>query len=588
MTTRDISSRLRAALAMHQQGQLDLAGSVYREILQMQPRHFDALQLLATIAVQQNKSATAIELFDLALSIKPDHAGSLNNRGNALRSLGRLVEALASYEAALRVKPDYVEALNNRGVALRELKRPDEALASYDRALRLKPEHAEVLYNRGELLLELGRPAEALVGFDDALRINARYAEALNSRGKAFDDMDRPEAALESFDRALAIRPEYADALNNRGIVLEDLQRMDEALACYEHALRIRPAYAEALGNRGNALQGAGRLTEAQQSYELALAIEPGNAMVRWNASLCRLLAGDFEAGWKEYEWRWQVEPQSSTRRPFRQPQWTGSESLGGKTILLHAEQGLGDTLQFCRYATQVAALGARVILEVQPSLKMLMQSLEGVASVLTQGEHLPDFDFHIPLLSLPLAFGANLSNITNQPYLRADPGKVAEWKSRLGGRRPIKIGLAWSGSGANENDRKRSIPLSQFHRILDEQADFICLQNELRPADREMLQSLSGLQYVGDSLLDFSDTAALVECVDRVIAADTSVAHLAGAMGKEVWLMLPCVPDWRWLMDRGDSPWYQSARLFRQPAPGDWDSVLAEVINAGSSGIYS
>ena len=572
---------MKAALAMHQQGQLDLAESAYREILQTQPRHFDALQLLATIAAQQNKSATAVELFDKALAIKPDHPGSLNNRGIALRSLGRLAEALASYEAALRVKPDYVDALNNRGVALRELKRPQEALASYEQALKLKPEHAEILYNRGEMLLELGQPAQALASFDDALRIKPRYAEALNSRGKALDDLDRPEEALESFDRSLSMRPENADALNNRGIVLEDLLRLDEALASYDHALRIRPAYAEALGNRGNALQGAGRLSEAQQSYEHALAIEPGNATVHWNASLCRLLKGEFDAGWKEYEWRWQVEPQRSARRNFSQPQWTGTESLGGKTILLHAEQGLGDTLQFCRYATQVAALGARVILEVQPPLKVLMNSLEGVAIVLAQGEILPEFDCHCPLLSLPLAFGANPSNIFNRPYLRADSRKVADWKTRLGVNRREKTGLAWSGSGANENDRKRSIPLWQFSRILNERSDHFCLQNELKPADGEVLPALSGLQYVGGSLLDFSDTAALIECMDRVIAVDTSVAHLAGAMGKEVWILLPCVPDWRWLMGRADSPWYQSARLFRQPAIGDWNSVLAEVVKA-------
>ncbi len=574
---RDATSRMKAALALHQRGQLDLAEAVYREILQQQPRHFDALQLLATIAAQRNQSASAVELFDQALAINPEHAASHNNRGIALRNLGRLDEALLSYDKAICLKPDYVDALNNRGIALRELKHSEAALASYDQALKIRPGHAEVLFNRGEVLLELDRADHALSSFGAALKVKPSYAQALNGCGKALQDLGRLEEALGNFERALAIRPAYADALINSGTVLEDLQRAEQALQYYEQALLIEPANAQALANRGNALQGLMRLEEAQQSHALALALEPHNATVHWNASLCKLLAGNFSAGWAEYEWRWKMEPQPEPHREFGVPLWLGRQDLRGKAILLHAEQGLGDTLQFCRYARGLAQSGASVILEVQPALTGLLQQL-GLACVLAQGENLLPLDFHCPLLSLPLALGADLDNIPNQPYLWADPKKVRMWADRLGARRRTRVGLAWSGGAAHAQDRRRSIALEKFKAVLQPRVDYFCLQNEVRPLDQAELAAQTEIRYFGEELQDFNDTAALVECMDCVITVDTSVAHLAGAMGKKVWILLPFSPDWRWLRERNDSPWYRSARLFRQPAIGDWDSVLRAV----------
>nr|WP_293595683.1 tetratricopeptide repeat protein [Polaromonas sp. 39-63-25] len=403
MVAQPLGVKLQAAAALHQQGQLDQAEVLYKEILQAQPRHFDALQLLATLAVQRNHAAQAMVLFELALKIHPANASVLSNRGSALLNLNRPQEALDSCDRALQVRPDYAEALSNRGNALWALKRPAEALQSFDHALKLKPDYAEALSNRGAALRALNRHAEA----------------------------------LDSYDRALRIRPAFAQALNNRGAALQDLNR-----------------HAEALEDFGRA---------------------------------------DFAQGWQNYEWRWKRKLNQDKLRNFSQPLWLGKESLAGKTILLHAEQGLGDTLQFCRYARQVAALGARVVLEVQPALKTLLQDLEGVSLVLGRGERLPDVDYHCPLLSLPLAFKVDLGTISGEPYLHSDPDKRQAWQERLGPGRNKRIGLVWSGSTGHQNDHTRSLALTDIQGLLSEQADCYCLQKELRPADREALANTPG-----------------------------------------------------------------------------------------------
>ncbi len=674
------AAKFKTALAMHQQGQLDQAETLYKEILQSQPQHFDALQLLATIAAQRKNSITAVKLFDQALNINPNHASVLNNRGNALRDLNRPEEALDSYNRALKIKPDYVEALNNRGNVLSDLNRPREALASYDGALSIMPDYAEALYNRGNALSDLKRPGEALDSYDRALTIvpyyaealnsrgnalaelkrpeealksydlalkikpdfaealNSRgnalaelkrpeealdsynralaikpdfaeafsnrgnalsglkrpeealvsydrslalkpdYAEALNNRGNALRDLNRPEEALDSYDRALMVKPDYAEALFNRGNALNDLKRTEEALDSYERALMIKPDYAEALNNRGSALSDLKRPAEALDSYERALMIKPDYAEAHWNESLCRLLMGEFAGGWQKYEWRWKKEPLVNSLRSFKQPLWHGQENLTNKTILLHSEQGFGDTIQFCRYAVQVADLGAKVILEVQPPLKVLLKNLAGVSLVLGKGENLPDFDYHCPLLSLPLAFKTDLSTITHSRYLKSDPQKIAEWEAKLDKSGKKRIGLAWSGNKDHKNDHNRSIALDTFKELVDDQADYYCLQKDLRPDDKAILEQTHNITCFGDALNDFNDTAALVELMDLVITVDTSAAHLAGAMGKEVWVLLPFNPDWRWLLDRSDSPWYPSVKLFRQPGMGDWESVIIDV----------
>ncbi len=536
-----------------------------------------------------------------------------------------------------QVHANNVATYINQGIALVNQRRFEEALASYDQALQIQPRHADALCNRGNALISLNRIQDALDSYEQALAIQPQHMQALSNRGNIFLLLNRYEEALDSYDRALAIQPNYADALSNRGAALIKLNRFEEAITSFSQGLAIQPKSAEALSNRGNALRQLNRLEEALSSLQQALAIKPDYADAHWNEALCRLNMGDFALGWQQYEWRWKSKTFIHIPRNFSQPLWLGQESLHNKTILLHAEQGLGDTIQFCRYATKVAALGATVILEVQPALKTLLRNITGVTRIIAYGEALPRFDYHCPLLSLPLAFRTDLNSIpfaaetnatttrrsysihsisdillcgkrflssliktSNAPasaeyYVSADALHKAKWKNKLGQSTQTspRIGLTWSGNPVHTNDHNRSIALMDFMKIMDtqrqeqeqnskpNQAQFYCLQKEIRPSDQALLTKLhtqNDIVFVGNDLKDFSDTAALISLMDLVITVDTSIAHLAGAMGKPVWILLPFNADWRWLTKRNDSPWYPSARLFRQPALGDWDSVMANV----------
>jgi tetratricopeptide (TPR) repeat protein len=608
----DVTSLAAEALALHQAGRLADAEKIYNQILATQPDHFDSLHLLGLILHQRGHHAAAVRQIDFALKISPDNILALNNRGIALHRLKRFAEALASYDRALAMRPDYAEALSNRGNTLHALKRLEEALASYDRALAARPDYAEALSNRGNTLKELKRFAEALASHDRALVVRPNYADAYSNRGNALYELKQFEEALASYDRALALRPDFAEAHGNRGNALHALKRFEEALAAYDRALTLRPDYAEAHYNRGNTLHGLKRFEEALASHERALALAPdysealanrgvvlhelkrfdealasyGRALVvrpnfaeaHYGEALCRMLTGDLPRGWENHEWRWETEQLGNGKRNFSQPPWAGSNEIMGKTILLHAEQGFGDTIQFCRYVPFVAERAARVILEVQKPLHELMSTLPGVAQIVSKGEPLPDFDMHCPLLSLPLAFGTQLATIPSEtPYLRASPQAAMKWNGRLGPKSRPRIALAWSGRPTHKNDHNRSIGLSSFLSLLiGIDATYVSLQREVRAGDAAVLQSRSDLLHFGDELTNFSDTAALMSNLDLIIAVDTSVAHLAGALAKPVWVLLPFIPDWRWLLDREDSPWYPTARLFRQDDTRGWDGVLA------------
>ncbi len=538
-----------------------------------------------------------------------------------------------------QVHANNVATYINQGIALVNQRRFEEALASYDQALQIQPRHADALCNRGNALISLNRIQDALDSYEQALAIQPQHMQALSNRGNILLLLNRYEDALDSYDRALAIQPNYADALSNRGAVLIKLNRFEEAVTSFSQGLAIQPKSIEALSNRGNALRQLNRLEEALSSLQQALAIKPDYADAHWNEALCRLNMGDFALGWQKYEWRWKSKTFIHIPRNFSQPLWLGQESLHNKTILLHAEQGLGDTIQFCRYATKVAALGATVILEVQPALKTLLRNITGVTRIITYGEALPRFDYHCPLLSLPLAFRTDLNSIpfaaetnatttrhsysirsisdillcgkrflssltkTNSVpasaayYIRANARQKSTWtnKLRLNTQTSPRIGLTWSGNPVHTNDHNRSIALMDFTKIINgqnqgqckNQAQFYCLQKEIRAKDQALLTKLhiqKEIVFVGNDLKDFSDTAALIDLMDLVITVDTSIAHLAGAMGKPVWILLPFNADWRWLTKRNDSPWYPSARLFRQPAMGDWDSVINDIKQALSN----
>src|SRR6478736_5567112 len=425
------------ALAAYQRGDRVEAERLCRLLLSGMPDYFDALFLAGIMAEQAGKAERAVELLSKAVTVRPDVADAYFNRGVALAELGRPVQAIESYDRAIAFNPGYAEVHNNRGIALDHLKRYEESLANYDRAIALKPD----------------------------------YARAHNNRGVALGRLERHADALASYDRAVALKPDYADAFANRGIALGELDRPAEALRSYERAIVLNPRHAEAFYNRGNALRDLNRHAEAIVSYERALALKPDYAAAHWNLADCCLLLGDFARGWQEYEWRWDLERNQNFQSDFQRPLWLGAEPLEGRTILLHAELGLGDTLQFCRYASEVAGLGARVVLEVQPALLPLLSGLEGVALAVARGDRLPLFDYHCPLMSLPLAFKTDLTNVpVHVPYLHSDAKRVDLWRQKLRNSGKPRIGVVWSGSMALRNDR-RSMALKDLLPLVREWA---------------------------------------------------------------------------------------------------------------------
>jgi tetratricopeptide (TPR) repeat protein len=559
----------------------------------------------------------ALVSYDRALAVWRDNHEALCNRGAVLHALERFDEALASYDRALVVRPDYAEAFCYRGAALRQLKQPEKALASFDRALAIQPAYAEALWDRGDVLLELKRFDEALVSYDRALAMAPDQAERLCNRGVALHELKRPQEALASYDRALALgqdaaelhynrgnallalrqfeealvsferalarSPDYAWAHSNRGIALHRLTRLEEALASLERAVALRPDSATDHSNRAVALYHLKRFDEALASYQRALALQPDLPEAHYSEAHYHLLTGDLARGWEKLEWRWKVEPFKSERRGFAQPQWSGSQQLAGRTILLHTADGFGDTIQFARYAPLVAARGARVILEVLKPQQQLMHTLAGVTQVVARGEPLADFDLQCTLLSLPRAFGTRLATIPCEtPYLRAAASLADGWNARLGPRNRPRVGIAWSGNPVHEEDRSRSIGLRSLLPLLaGVDATFVSLHREVRAADAAVLADRSDILHFGEQLKDYADTAALIANLDLIVSVDTSVVHLAGALAKPVWVLLPFIPDWRWLLDRDDSPWYPTARLFRQDATRAWDAVIPRVRGA-------
>jgi hypothetical protein len=430
--------------------------------------------------------------------------------------------------------------------ALSDLARKEDAVAAFNQAIALRADFAEAHRNRGVVLHQLQRYDESLLSLDAALLLNPRMFTGVFTRAKTQLALERLSDALRDLDAAVTLGPSEADAHNVRGIVLQKLGRFDDAL----------------------------------ESFRLATLLQPEHAGAHWNEGLCRLAMGDWSReSWAKYEWGWQT--QRYPLRSFSQSLWLGEPSIADKTILLHDEQGLGDTIQFARFATQVAALGAKVILQVQAPLKRLMGSLAGPQCVLADGEPLPSFDHHCPLLSLPLALGVTEETLPRpQRYLTADDGSIACWRGRIGPSDKLRVGIAWAGSVVHKDDRNRSLPLNELLKLQDEGVELVSLQRELRDGDMALLDA-HGVRHFGDELQDFSDTASLIMQMDLVVSVSTAVAHLAAALGKPTWILLSHSPDWRWMHGRRDTPWHPTATLFRQTRPGNWTSVIEEARRA-------
>jgi tetratricopeptide (TPR) repeat protein len=566
-------------IVLKARGKLDDAAHSYRQALRLQPNYFEPLNNLGNILFAQGKPDEAQKCFQRALEINPNHPHAHNNLGAALRDQGQLDEARACYRRALQLKPDYADAHNNLGDVLSLQGHWNEAVASYQRALQLQPNFPAALSNLGVALAKLGKLDEAIQRHEQALRLNPNYADAYVNLGNAEAAQKKPDQAIASYQQALRLNPNHVKAHYNLGIALAEQDRLDEAIASYRQALRIQPNHGEALGNLGHALRAQGKLDEAMAVYQQLVEQSPDSPEAHMSRALVWLLLGDYERGWPEYEWRWKTKEFAGP--PLEKPKWNGTD-LTGKTILLTAEQGMGDVIQFARYAPLVKARGGEVIVACPKKLIPLLQTCAGIDSLTAQGEPLPEYDLHASLMSLPAILGTTLATVPSKvPYLSADRALVERWRSDLAEFPGFKIGIAWQGNPQHRGDRQRSIPLSAFEPLAKlSGVHLISLQKGsgteqlAAVAERFPVIDLGNRLDTGDAA--FLDTAAVLFSLDLVITIDTSLAHLASALARPAWIALGCgSADWRWLLQRDDSPWYPTLRLFRQRRAGDWREVI-------------
>jgi len=621
MAAATAQSLFEQGFALHQAGRLGEASALYEQALLAEPDHFDIVHLLGLVCAQTGDMQRGAALMQRAVELNPNVPAAFSNLGWALGELGRFDEAIASCRRAIALAPGSVEAHANLGIALAAAGRLDEAVAGFDQtlalnptyaagfynranaqrdrgrfgealddyaeAVALKPDFVEAWINRGGVLERLGETMQALSHYDQATALRPGLPEAHGNRAKLLNELKRSDEALASAERAIALRPGFVEAHNHRALALLDLRRLDEALAVSDHAIALDGGYAEAHNSRGITLFDLRRLDKAIASYDRAIALRPDFAAAHLNRATSLLSLGELRAGFEAYRWRSKV-------RGFHPalaggwPSWEG-EDLAGKSILIHGEQGFGDRLQFVRYAPLVAARAARVTLATEPALVSLFRgSLPGL-EVVAETPSEADFDFQVALMCLPRLFGTTLETIpASTPYLAADPAKVAQWATRLAGYAGLRVGLVWAGdthahrpAGAAV-DRRRSLRLAQFAPLAGVAGvTFVSLQKG-EPA-AQALEPPPGMALLDftDELRDFGDTAALTGSLDLVIAVDTAVAHLAGALAKPVWILSRYEGDWRWLNGREDSPWYPTARVFHQQATQAWDPVVARVAAA-------
>lgn len=630
------------ALAFHQSGNADSAKEIYLTLLSTYSTNPRLFNNLAMIEFQQGQFEAGLDYIEKSLATDKNQFVAYGNRGAALFALGRIneayddyckaialnsnyaeayynrgilhekfsrhLEALRDYDKAIEIRPNYTNAYNNRGNVLKALNRFEQALLDYEQAIKLNPRHSEAHYNRGVILNELKRYQDALNSYHQAIVINDNYTDAYNNCGNIVMQLKRFEEALSCFQKAIEINPNYAYAYNGQGNVLMELKRFDEALLSYEkaialnanssdafngksnvlqelnrfeNAITINPDSADTNANRGLA-QGMQKFNEALNDFDKAIALDPEKADPYWNKALLKILMGEYAEGWRLYEYRRHRNGQKEYYPDYPQPLWLGQESIGNKVLYIYPEQGLGDFIQFFRYIPLVEQLGASVILRVPAPLIEMIKSMGLNARIVKNHEEVDAFDLHCPIMSLPLAFKTTLENIPNpMPYLFADAAKRHHWKNKIAESTSLKVGLVWSGSKDHKKDHDRSLRLEQLKPLFDLPVAFYSLQKEVREEDQATLSQLSQIQQYSQELNDFSDTAAMVDNLDLIISVDTSVAHLAGAMAKNVWILISYLPDYRWMLDREDSPWYPTARLFRQPKIGDWESVIGNVKQA-------
>lgn len=561
-------------------GDLAEAGRCYEQGVDAHPRDASLRLNLGFVHLQRGQFAPAAESLQQALALRTPAEDIAHDAhfllGQAHAALGRPEQALASFAAAVQARPGFAEPMAGALQVCRQAGRREEALEWATRLVQARPNTENRQWHALQLA-ECGRDAEAAGVLAEAL---AQDGGATQARTQRFGVLFR----LARFDEALAearvvaeALPQDAGALVNLAAVLEKLDRLDEALGCVDRALALEPGRRDALFNRVAILHGMGRHRDGVAAARHALSLFPDDADLHNTLSIMLLLLGDFEEGLAEHEWRMRCGSFSAFRMPPEFRLWRG-ESLAGKSIFLYGEQGFGDSIQFLRYVPQIAALAREVLLQVPEGLEALAEGLAPNCRQLPQGARLPAIDYHCPLMGLAYVLGTREDTIPAAvPYLHADPQAVRAWRERLGGG-VLNVGIAWSGKPTFVNDRNRSMTLEAFRQIATPGCRFFTMQPQLREVDRPVLAAWDQAQDTGREVRDFADTAALMEALDLVITTDTSVANLAGALGRPTWVLLGFVADWRWLLDRPTTPWYPTARLYRQPAPKDWDSVVTRV----------
>ena len=596
--------------ALKELGKLDEAVASFLKALAINPEFAEAHNNLGNVFKELGRLDEAVAGFHKALAIKPDYAGAHDNLGNTLIELGRLEEAAASYRKALAINPDLADAHYNLGNVFKELGRPDEAVASFHNALAVKPDYAEAHSKIGRALHDLGKLDEAAASYRKAIAAKPDYAEAHNNLGNALQDLEKLDEAVASYRKALAIKPDFtvahnnlgnalkeqekldeavasylqalainpdfAEAHSNLGIALKELEKLDEAVASYRKALAIKPDLADAHYNLGNTLIELGRLDEAVASLDRALALKPDLADAHANIGMLQLLMGDFQNGWEHFTWRWRTKD-FLRPRDYREPFWDGGK-LAGKTIFVYPEQGVGDVIQFSRYLPLLAAGGGRVLFEVPKALFRLYAGGGLAENLVKAGESPPPFDCHAPLLDLPRHLKTTAETIPGcSSYLEAAGELKEEWANRLGPLTEFRVGIAWAGNPIHKNDHNRSIEASLFRPLTEIPGISIYSLQVGRNGEAARVFG-EGAADLAPHLTDYAETAAAIGNLDLVVSVDTSVAHLAGVLGKPVWTLLAFMPDWRWLLERDDSPWYPTMRLFRQEKRGDWRRVIEDV----------
>jgi tetratricopeptide (TPR) repeat protein/ADP-heptose:LPS heptosyltransferase len=584
-----LRERLMLARKLHREGNVAQAEQVLRQLVKDHPSSAEAWFQLAALLQGQSKLDQALDAYRRVVQLFPNHAEGHTSIGILLCRLGKKQEGEASFRNAIRIKPDHAQAHNNLGVVLAETGRRGEALASWQETVRIAPNYAEGHFNVAVGLAEAERADEAIVHYNTTIRLRPDFAEAYSNLGLLHVEKGEPSEAVVLLKHAVRLKPDFFDAHNNLGLALADLGRAEEALAAYNEALRLQQASPEVFNNCGTALVSMGRTEEGLACLTQSLRLKPNYPEARWHQALTWLQQGDMERGWPEYEWRWKR--RRARPRRFEQPLWDGS-SLNGKTILLWCEQGLGDNLQFIRYAGSVKARSGRVLVECPEKLASLFATCDGVDQVVPERMDLPSFDVQMPLLSLPGIFKTTPHTVPCEvPYFRADPERVERWRQLLAsggegiapaalGKR--KIGIVWQGNPKHRWDRHRSFALEHFNGLA--RRDDVQLYSLQKGASQERIDAFArrfGLIDLGNRFQDFADTAAAIRNLDLVITCDSAPAHLAGALGIPVWTALATMSDWRWLLQRDDSPWYPTMRLFRQRRLGDWSEVFDRIESA-------